>query len=400
MASVLTRFPASVRFGAVTIAMIAVAGLAPLHAGAEPPSAQEVQNARDRVAQLAREVRVARAELDDILAHADAITVVLDREQGRYELITARLLSTQRDLATARARYESIVARLNERAQEAFMTGPGSNVEFLLGATSLTDLSDRLEFVDAVAQSDADLATEVQNTKNALSAREDDLEKLQAQQKGVLARLRDKKAEVEAALADAQRLVQEIQSKKEEATDLAQRLSKKRQDWLRSQFVGAGTHASVAMPPGWAGTFQVCPVVQPRAYGDGFGAPRYAGGFHLHAGVDIVAPRGTPIVAPFAGTARTSYNGLGGQAVYVYGAKGYVYNAHLDSYSSASNGPVQPGDVIGYVGDTGDAQGGITHDHFEFHPNAFPGDWPTSYYGYRVIGTALNPYPLLVDACH
>jgi murein DD-endopeptidase MepM/ murein hydrolase activator NlpD len=83
--------------------------------------------------------------------------------------------------------------------------------------------------------------------------------------------------------------------------------------------------------------------------------------------------------------------------VYVYGAAGYVYNAHLDSYGAT--GHVTAGTVIGYVGDTGDAQGGATHDHFEWHPKVIPSNWPQSAYGYSVIGDAVNPYPLLVAAC-
>ena len=65
--------------------------------------------------------------------------------------------------------------------------------------------------------------------------------------------------------------------------------------------------------------FSVCPVGQPRAYSDSFGAPRYAGGYHPHAGNDIMAPRGTPIYAPFAGSASSDPNGLGGNAVIVRG---------------------------------------------------------------------------------
>ena len=84
--------------------------------------------------------------------------------------------------------------------------------------------------------------------------------------------------------------------------------------------------------------------------------------------------------------------------VFVSGARGTVYNAHLSSYSSLSNGPVHAGDVIGYVGDTGDAAA-IFHDHFEFHPNVMPSSWPVSAYGYSIIEDAVNPYPLLVAAC-
>jgi murein DD-endopeptidase MepM/ murein hydrolase activator NlpD len=61
---------------------------------------------------------------------------------------------------------------------------------------------------------------------------------------------------------------------------------------------------------------------------------------------------------------------------------------------------VQAGDVIGYVGDTGDAKG-TPHDHFEWHPTSVPANWPASFYGYVTIpGTsAVNPYPILKDIC-
>jgi murein DD-endopeptidase MepM/ murein hydrolase activator NlpD len=58
---------------------------------------------------------------------------------------------------------------------------------------------------------------------------------------------------------------------------------------------------------------------------------------------------------------------------------------------------VQPGDVIGYVGATGDTS--TPHDHFEWHPSPTPSSWPESPYGYSIIGTALNPFPLLRQVC-
>ena len=56
-------------------------------------------------------------------------------------------------------------------------------------------------------------------------------------------------------------------------------------------------------------------------------------------------PMGTPIVAPFDGYAHSDYNSLGGNVVFVTGRTGTVYNAHLSAYSAKSNGPVQAGDV-------------------------------------------------------
>jgi murein DD-endopeptidase MepM/ murein hydrolase activator NlpD len=88
---------------------------------------------------------------------------------------------------------------------------------------------------------------------------------------------------------------------------------------------------------------------------------------------------------------------LGGNAVIVRGAAGYVYNAHLDHYGSL--GSVTAGTVVGYVGDSGDAQGGATHDHFEWHPNVLPSPLWTSPYGYSDIDGAIDPYPYLNQVC-
>ncbi|MGZ5300057.1 MAG: murein hydrolase activator EnvC family protein, partial [Actinomycetota bacterium] len=386
MTNRLKRFPASFRFVAVTFALVATASLA-TSAAAGPPSAEQVQNAKDRVAQLVRDAHVAQRQLDAINIRANEVAAEYDRELGRLEKLNAELLHTQLTLAQARARYDAIVAQLNERARTMFMQGPASDLEFLLGASSFSDLTDRLEYVNVVASNDADLATEVQNTKNVLSAKERNLESLQTAQQAVVVKVREKRQEIADLLQQATSKYNEIAAKKADAEDLAKKLSKQRQAWVNSQFSFAGSpHSSVAMPPGWKGTLEVCPVGQPRAYGDGFGAPRYAGGYHLHAGVDILAPMGTPIYATFDGYATENPNGLGGLAVEVHGAPGYTYNAHLSAYSDHSTGTVQAGDIIGYVGDSGDAQGGPPHDHFEFHPSSFPSGWPASYYGYTIVG--------------
>jgi len=148
------------------------------------------------------------------------------------------------------------------------------------------------------------------------------------------------------------------------------------------------------------GPLYVCPVQGRFSLGDDFGAPRYSGGYHPHAGNDIFAAENTPIVAPFPGTAFADPNTLGGNAVVVRGKDGYVYNAHLVAYGRL--GDVHTGDVIGYVGNTGDAQGGATHDHFEWHPYHPTINWVSSY-GYATVPSgdppAVDPFPYLRPAC-
>jgi len=130
------------------------------------------------------------------------------------------------------------------------------------------------------------------------------------------------------------------------------------------------------------GILQTCPVHGPVSIADNFGVvvrlPHVP--VHIHQGNDMMAATGTPIVAPFDGTAIAAPNVMGGLAVKVYGELGYVYNAHLSAYGRL--GQVRAGTVIGYVGSTGDAGG--PHDHFEWHPND---------------GPAVDPNPYLTASC-
>ncbi len=383
MANDRRRFSVSARL-VVAACVIALVGTAATDAGAI--TAQQVKNAKAQVAELKRQIAAQEIQLaataDKVNAASDALTAA----QNQLDKIEGELASVQRDLADAKARYDEITAQLNARARDAFMSGPGSQFEFVLGATSLLDLSDRLEFMDAIARSDADLASQVQNLKNQLATQEARVQQLKDRQQVLVAQKKEKAKELQTQFDQATAILDSIQAKESEAQRYAKKISKQ---YAQQQFG----------PSIGNGLFKYCPVDQPRAFGDGFGAPRYAGGYHLHMGVDIIAPQGTIIRAPFDGVARSSYNTLGGNSEFVTGSSGYVYNAHLVGYSSLSNGPVKAGDIIGYVGWTGDAYGGIYHDHFEYHPNTIPSNWPASAYGYSVIDGAINPYPLLVEAC-
>ena len=372
------------------VAALAVGALAlPGSGAAAAPSKDDVADAKAAVTAILEEIDAQQARLSELGEQVNQINVDLLAAQDRRDAITNELGQIREHRDEVQARFDEVVGRLNARAHDAYIQGPGSDLEFILGATSLTDLSDRVTFLDAVQQSDADLATEVQNLRNELDTTIAKQETLQARAVDLVNELDAKKAQLQENFDQQRAILQTIEEKKADAQAYYQKTKKKWQQWVKAQLG----------PTFGDGVFRVCPVDQPRAFGDGFGAPRLAGGFHLHEGVDIVAPQGTPIRAPFDGVARSSSNTLGGLAVYVTGATGYVYNAHLVGYSEHSNGPVQAGDVIGYVGWTGDAMGGVYHDHFEYHPNVIPANWPTSAYGYSVIDDSINPYPLLVEAC-
>lgn len=124
-----------------------------------------------------------------------------------------------------------------------------------------------------------------------------------------------------------------------------------------------------------------CPVQGPRSFTNDWGNPRSGG--RRHQGTDILAPRGTPVVASVAGTVRHHNSRMGGLSYYLKGNDGNTYfGTHLSGY--AASGSVAAGTVVGYVGNTGNASGGPPHLHFEIHPG---GGGPT------------NPYPTLRQYC-
>lgn len=163
---------------------------------------------------------------------------------------------------------------------------------------------------------------------------------------------------------------------------------------ISEQTIAGAEYNSTILPAGFP--FVICPIQGDAgyAYSDDYGAPRYSGGYHPHAGNDLFSETGAPIVAPFAGYVERVPNSLGGLAVKVHGAQGYVYMAHLVAYGVTEK-DVLAGQVVGYVGTSGNAQGTHPHNHFEWHPNEVQ---PFDEYLEGANG-AVNPFPYLRIVC-
>ena len=133
----------------------------------------------------------------------------------------------------------------------------------------------------------------------------------------------------------------------------------------------------------------VFPVYGPSSFTDDFAAARAATGWHH--GNDIFAPTGAPILAVTDGTLfLVGWNDIGGNRLWLRDDRGNeFYYAHLSAFSPlAFNGSrVRAGDVIGFVGNTGDAETTPPHLHFEIHPAALLG------LGYDGV---VNPYEYLL----
>ncbi len=128
--------------------------------------------------------------------------------------------------------------------------------------------------------------------------------------------------------------------------------------------------------------------VRPEALRSTFGAPRSGG--RKHEGIDIFAPRGTPVVSATRGTVwKVGHDRLGGKVVMVLGeGPAFYYYAHLDRHAPGLKRGmrVEPGTRLGTVGNTGNARNTPPHLHFGVYPLRLRG-----LFGAR----AVDPYPLL-----
>lgn len=129
--------------------------------------------------------------------------------------------------------------------------------------------------------------------------------------------------------------------------------------------------------------FPVDPAGKPTV-SDDFGKPRGDKGERSHQGNDIFAPEGTPVLAVDDGKLTHRTNRLGGTVAFLHAKDGVrYYYAHLQGYEGPAR-EVKAGEVIAYVGKTGNAASTAPHLHFEISPSGSGRD-------------NINPFPLLQD---
>lgn len=302
----------------------------------------------------------ANAEADATQRRLNLTAGRIARLQDAYEVGVRRAAGMRKAVAAADAQLRSARKGMIALTQGLYMGSVGTGAS-LLESGSVTELGEKMTFIEHLRAADRDTLQRVSVLRLNLLRKQKQLAAVIAKQKTVLS-----------SLGREQRALAKMFRQQQERLRALERSRRSR------------ARASRFDPPlvGGSGPFVVCPVDRPRAYSNDFGAPR---GDRRHEGNDILAPRGTPIRAPFDGTFKGNRSGRGGLQARVFGARGYVFNAHLDSFAGVGNGSkVAAGTVIGYVGDSGNAKGGPTHDHFEWHPGG---------------GGAVNPFRYLNLVC-
>jgi peptidoglycan LD-endopeptidase LytH len=317
-------------------------------------------------ADTAGELASAKGRLAMLQRRLDGLAAQYGAAQATYARVESQMAEAQARVAALRERMSGVQQRLRLKTRQAYeLGGGGTTIDLLLSSDTFAQFTDRVQLLGQVARQDSDLLIEAGVNGEQLRRSEAELARLAAQQAATVRSLGATKEAIARAFADQEA----------EVADLQTRLAAEQ----------AATVASQPEPgPVGQGVLAACPVGQPRAFGDDFGAPRPGG--RTHQGIDILAPLGTPVYAAQAGTFEENYNDLGGTSALVFADNGdFTYYAHLSAYAGVPGGAhVAAGAEIGHVGNSGDARGGPYHLHFEYHPGG---------------GSAVDPYRMLLVAC-
>jgi murein DD-endopeptidase MepM/ murein hydrolase activator NlpD len=300
---------------------------------------------------IRRELRVAQAEVLQSAAEvADAADLV--------DQLADRLATLQKQLARLDVAQQLKVqelqeaeVRFRERVVNAVVRGNAAELDTIMTSQDATILEMRKVFLTSVSEADRQSVTDLTRAKAVID-------------EGVLDALE--------AVAQTRR---ELRAARQGLQD-SLRLNTERKFQLA--VFSAGSEIVIR---GF-----VFPLGEPYSFIDSWGYPRMTGTEyeHGHQGVDIMAPFGTPVYAVERGVlTRVGTDVLGGTKLWLKGQSGtYYYYAHMQAYAegTAEGVVVNAGQLVGYVGDSGNAQGGAPHTHFQIHPGG---------------GEPVNPYGLL-----
>jgi murein DD-endopeptidase MepM/ murein hydrolase activator NlpD len=306
----------------------------------------------DVLAQIAgvtlAEVQKGLKATEQARALAVATTTSLSDEVASLE---TRITQLEADKAQAVARLQQARLQLKKRAVAGYMGSPAQPINQILAAEDFNDLSRRFELLQSVVEADRARIVEYNEARLAVGS-------------------------------ELERLVLDLDQKRSALTVSATVLDGADSMLLAKQIQLAAVRAGSNV----VGAGFVFPVGGPHSYSDTFGAPRMFGTSyaHLHQGTDIFATSGTPLLAVERGVVFSMGSDvLGGTKLWLQGASGTkYYYAHLSAFAEGmvDGKLVAAGDVVGFVGNTGNAATTPAHLHFEVHPNG---------------GPAVNPYPLL-----
>lgn len=308
----------------------------------------------------------------------------LELIEEQVELYTRLVDEKAAELEKAMAAEEEQLATYRQHVRAMEENGKYTYLSIIFGSKSLSELMSNLDMIGEIMEADKriyDQYTEARERAEEIKAEyEATLEQLGEKQEEYEA----EKAELEAKIAEASDMIAQLEEEinsnyelylevlaQEEAleSDIQNKIAELERQEAANSITSTGTYIwpLPGYSPGSAYGWRMHPIYHEMRF---------------HAGEDIGAPTGTPILAADSGVAAVypdNGNGYGNYIMINHGGGRVTLYAHMSAFAISNGASVTQGQVIGYVGSTGNSTG--PHLHFEVRVNGATTD-PKQYFNF------------------
>ena len=388
----------SMRLASAALALVMAFALFVPGVGALAVSQSQIDALEEQRDQLKAEREEMQAQIDELEGqHADLMEqkTALDEQNEVYrqeielieeqvELYTSLVEQKKQEVEQAKEKEDEQLATYRRHVRAMEENGSFTYLSLIFGSKSLGELLSNLDMVGEIMEADQrsydDYVASREESEQVQAEYEDMLEDLNDKQ----TELEDEKAELEKQIEEAQQLIVELEEQidNDRAAFDAQvareaELESQIQDMVAelerqeaaNNITSTGTYIwpLPGYSPGSAYGWRMHPIYHEMRF---------------HAGEDIGAPSGTPILAADSGIATVipnNGNGYGNYIMINHGGGRVTLYAHMSAFAISNGQSVTQGQVIGYVGSTGNSTG--QHLHFEVRVNGATTD-PKSYFNF------------------
>lgn len=365
---------------------------------------QENEDLQAKIDALKEDEEAALAYQEELTGKIDENEQKIDQARATIEEMNGKIKELEARISLSEEKYQGTIDAFKERLKALYVSGGSSlgTLEILLDSSSLSEFFTRQELVEVMAQRDQSMLDqldaymeetqgdreelvaaqqEVADSKKAIEAAQDELEVLYEENDLLVASLEGQQAQAQEQIAANEAEDAELQAQLEALiAERNRQEEEKRQQALQNQQAqngGSDGGEGATQPSGGTGVEPVTPGLQsgfsPIWPLPGVGVGSITGHFGdmyfngPHNGLDIGAGYGTPIVAAQAGEVISAqYHWSWGNNVLIWHNETFSTRyAHMSSIAVSAGQYVEQGQIIGYVGSTGESFG--NHLHFEVY---------------------------------
>lgn len=338
------------------------------------------ESLRAQVESASTEIRALAQRVSDISTELEPLEHELELRRERLRQLNELFrLQTER-LTLLRRQHAIALKRLGDRVDSLYRQEESDTLSLLLSSTSFTDALDVLDYVRRIADEDRRIAAEVGGAKVKVRNQREQTrttrgrhrqetrvvavrvgqvrelrDRLAASREGLVARQVEREQDLDDLTAIERAHLAEMEALQKVSSTLAAKI----QAAQAAAGTGGGTPSAAGL---------IWPVLGPVTSPFGWRWGR------MHEGIDVAAPTGTPLLAAAAGTVIHAgwLGGYGNLVVIDHGGGLATAYAHQSAIAAGNGASVAQGQVIGYVGSTGNSTG--PHLHFEVRVNGVPQD--------------------------